>query len=86
MCVCKIDCWINELVKHKGFETLGTVEKATCEGFSFIEQPLLVCWYVQAFRHKFLHCGDLFIFSHLQGQQYDNEITMWSQLAHILSV
>lgn len=43
----------------------------TCKRFPFIEQPLLVCWYVETFGHKFLHCGDLFIFSHLEDQQYD---------------
>lgn len=52
----------------------------TCKRFPFIEQPLLVCWYVETFGHKFLHCGDLFIFSHLEDQQYDDVVTLFGQI------
>lgn len=58
-------------VLHKGYET--TVSTFTCKRFAFIEQPLLISWYVETFGHKFLHCGDLFIFSHLKDQQCDDE-------------
>lgn len=48
--------------------TQKTLNRSTCKCLSFIEQPLLVCWYVETFRYKLLHCGDLFIFSHLKDQ------------------
>lgn len=60
-------------VLHKGYEK---PDRSTCEGLSFIEQPLLVCWYVETFGHEFLHSGDLFVFSHLQGQQCDDVIIL----------
>ena len=61
-------------VLHKCYETLE--RKFTCKRFAFIKQPLLVSWYVETFGHKFLHCGDLFIFIHLKHQQYDDAVIL----------
>lgn len=56
-----------------------TVGRSTCKRFPLIEQPLLVCWYVETFGHKLLHCGDLFVFSHLEDQQHDDVVTLHDQ-------
>lgn len=71
----KIDWWQTQLqFCTNGLKHL-TFGRSTCKSFPFVEQPLLVCWYVETFGHKFLHCGDLFIFSHLENPQNDNIVT-----------
>lgn len=74
--MCKTDWWFKQLQLGTKVMKHLTVGESTCERFPFIEQPLLVCWYVEAFGHKFLHCGDLFVFSHLEEQQHGDVVTL----------